>query len=145
MYATLDSASLDLGPLAACPAHRPVRSPLARGLLLALGVSMFALGALGLVLPLLPTLAFWLVAAWSLVRARPALATPLLEHRRFGPTLRDFLCYGVVRRPAKRIAIGGMTASLAGSVLVLEPSFALAALVATWATASVWFASRPEG
>ena len=38
-----------------------------------------------------------------------------------------------------------MTASLAGSVLVLEPSFALAALVATWATASVWFASRPEG
>lgn len=133
------------GLSAACPAHRPVRSPLARAALVALGAVAFALGALGLFVPLLPTFVFWLFAAWAWARAWPALAARLLRHPGLGPTLHAFLCHGVVARPAKRAAIGGMTLSLALSALfIAPPPPVLLALAAGWVLACGWLATRPE-
>lgn len=135
----------DPDPLAACPMHRPVRSRPARVGLIALGWAAFALGTLGLFLPLLPTFVFWLLAAWAWARAKPALSARLLAHPRLGPPLHAYLCYGRIARSTKRAAIGGMTLSLGLSALLLSPPpVVLAGLASVWLACSAWIASRPE-
>ena len=57
-----------------------------RGLLL-LAYGCTGAGAAGLVVPLLPTTPFLLVAAWAATRARPEFADWLRRHPRFGPPL----------------------------------------------------------
>ena len=57
-----------------------------RGLLL-LAYGCTGAGAAGLVVPLLPTTPFLLVAAWAATRARPEFAEWLRRHPRFGPPL----------------------------------------------------------
>ena len=55
-------------------------------LLLAYGCT--GAGAAGLVVPLLPTTPFLLVAVWAATRAKPGFAYWLRRHRRLGPPLR---------------------------------------------------------
>ena len=54
------------------------------------GILFVVLGAIGAVLPLLPTTPFVLVAAWCFARSSPRLHRWLLESRLFGPMLRDW-------------------------------------------------------
>ena len=63
------------------------------------GLCFVALGAVGVVLPVLPTTPFLLVAAWCFARSSPSLARVLHENRWFGPLLRDWDRYGVVVLP----------------------------------------------
>ena len=62
----------------------PARSPRAgvvRYLLLAMGLVAFAVGSIGLFVPLLPTTVFWIAAAWCFGRSRPDLQQRLYEHK----------------------------------------------------------------
>jgi uncharacterized protein len=54
----------------------------------ALAVVCVALGLVGMFLPVLPTVPFLLVAAWAAGKGWPRLETWLLDHPRFGPTIR---------------------------------------------------------
>ena len=62
----------------------PPLSPVARWALLGFGGFNFALGAIGLILPVLPTTVFWIVAIGCFSRASPRLAARLVAHPRFG-------------------------------------------------------------
>ncbi len=62
-------------------------SGLRRSGLLLLAYGCTGAGAAGLVVPLLPTTPFLLVAAWAASRARPEFAEWLRNHPRFGPPL----------------------------------------------------------
>ena len=55
---------------------------------LCLAYACIALGAAGLVLPLVPTTPFLLLAAWAAPRGSPRLDAWLRRHPRFGPILR---------------------------------------------------------
>jgi hypothetical protein len=55
---------------------------------LCLAYACVALGAAGVVLPLLPTTPFLLVAAWAAPKGSPRLDAWLHRHPRFGPVLR---------------------------------------------------------
>jgi uncharacterized protein len=59
-----------------------------RLLYLCLAYVCTALGAAGVVLPLLPTTPFLLVAAWAASKGSPRLDAWLHRHPRFGPVLR---------------------------------------------------------
>ena len=66
-----------------------------RYLLTLLGCIMLMLGALGAVLPLLPTTPFLLAAAACFSRSFPGLEAWLLDHPRFGPwAYMDVSCTG---------------------------------------------------
>lgn len=52
-----------------------------------LAYGCIGLGAAGLVVPLLPTTPFLLVAAWAASKGSPRLARWLHHHPRLGPTL----------------------------------------------------------
>jgi uncharacterized membrane protein YbaN (DUF454 family) len=65
----------------------------------------FVLGALGAVLPVLPTTPFLLLASYFLTRTSPRLNRLLLRSRFFGPILRDWQQQGGVRTDVKAQAI----------------------------------------
>lgn len=70
----------------------------------ALGLICVALAIVGVVLPLLPTVPFLLLAAFFFARSSSRLHHWLLSHRRFGPIITDWNQSGTIRPRAKRLA-----------------------------------------
>jgi uncharacterized membrane protein YbaN (DUF454 family) len=54
-------------------------------LYLSAGVLAVAVGTVGIVLPLLPTVPFMILAAYCFARSSPALEARLFNHPKFGP------------------------------------------------------------
>ncbi len=71
-----------------------------RYLLLTLGILCIGLGALGVVVPGLPTTPFLLAASWLLYRSSPRLQKWLLESR-LGIYIRDYESRGGMRKWTK--------------------------------------------
>ena len=63
-----------------------------------------ALGILGIFLPILPTTPFAILAAWFFSKSSERWHQWLLNHRIFGPTIRDWENYGVINMRAKILA-----------------------------------------
>jgi len=113
--------------------------------LLGLGWLFFAAGSVGIVVPLLPTTIFWILAAGCWVRSSPQLAERLYAHPRFGQAVRAFLERGEVSRTGKLAAAGGMAAGFTTWWLLSRPSGALAlGVAAVLAAVAVWLATRRE-
>ena len=77
----------------ASPSSSPLPAPpgpgrVTRGVWIGAGGAFVVLAALGVVLPLLPTTPFLILAAACFARGSPRLQHWLLGHRVFGPTLR---------------------------------------------------------
>lgn len=84
----------------------PVSAPV-RGLFLALGFFFVALGFVGAFLPVLPTTPFLILAAACFARSSRRLELWLLDHPRFGPTLREWRMRGAIPRKAKMMSLAG--------------------------------------
>jgi uncharacterized protein len=84
---------------------------LLRPLYLLAGVLALLLGLLGIVLPLLPTTPFVLLAAWCFARGSVRCETWLLQHRLLGPIVRDWRERRAVPLRAKQFATLMMAAS----------------------------------
>lgn len=116
-----------------------------RGLLLAVGLIALALGLIGLVLPLLPTTPFVLLAAACFAKANPVWEQWLLDHPRLGPNLRRWRERGAIARPAKRLALGLLLSSALLGAWMLRERGAWAVLPPlACATVGLWIATRPE-
>lgn len=85
---------------------------LRRSLWSGLGAVLLAVAAVGVVLPVLPTTPFVLLAAWAFAKGSPRLAARLESHRRFGPVLRAWRSHRVIPLHAKVIALAMMAATL---------------------------------
>jgi uncharacterized membrane protein YbaN (DUF454 family) len=66
------------------------RSPFVRALLIVAGSISVGLGVLGIVLPILPTTPFLLLAAWCYARSSTRFYVWLMTHRLWGKYLRDY-------------------------------------------------------
>jgi len=88
-------------------------SRLMRGVFLVLGLGFVALGFIGIFLPVLPTTPFLILAAACFARSSERLEGWLLNHRHFGPLLRDWRARGAIPRKAKWMALGGMALGFA--------------------------------
>lgn len=107
------------------------------------GLGSLGLGIVGLLLPIVPTVPFLILAAWCFGKSDPALEERLLAHPRYGPHIRAWR----ERRAIARIGKVGATLAFAASSIVcaialdwpwsaLPPAIAVAVL--TW----IW--SRPD-
>jgi uncharacterized membrane protein YbaN (DUF454 family) len=97
---------------------------------LAAGFLFLAMAAVGVVLPVMPTTVFLILAAAAFARSSPRLEAWMLSHPSFGPTIRRWRESGAISLPAKRLAIGGMATGFAILVLVTQPGWLLTAVVA---------------
>lgn len=116
-----------------------------RPLYAAAGWLMVALGLVGLVLPVMPTTIFMILAAWFFSRSSPRFEAWLLEHRLFGPPIRQWRERGAIPLPAKIFAVGSMVGGFAVFLFLTEPPLWLAAVVAALLLASAAFVvTRPN-
>lgn len=72
---------------------------------LAIAATCFIFGAIGIVLPGLPTTPFWLLTSYFLARSWPALNRRLMQNRLVGPILHEWHQHRSVKRSVKRTAI----------------------------------------
>src|SRR5690606_32626271 len=79
------------------------------------GLLATACGIAGIVLPLVPTTPFLLLAAFAFARSSPRLHAWLVEHPRLGPPIADWRDHGAISRRAKIAAAVVMLATFAGS------------------------------
>jgi uncharacterized protein len=91
-----------------------------RPLFLAAGIVSTALGAIGAVLPVLPTVPFLILAAFCFARSNPAWERRLLEHPRWGPSIRDWRERRAIARRAKWAASVALVASAALAIATLS-------------------------
>ncbi len=75
------------------------------------GFVALASGAVGIVLPLVPTTPFLLVAAYAFQRSSPRLHTWLHTHSHFGPIIENWRRSGSIDRRTKGIAVLAMIAT----------------------------------
>lgn len=110
-----------------------------RLVLVALGLGCVALGAVGVVTPVLPTTPFLLVAAACFARASPRFYQRLLANPTFGPLIRDWREQRAIPLRAKLTAIATITLTIGSSVVFfVEPRWADALMVATGVTLCTW-------
>lgn len=115
-----------------------------RWLWLAVGGTAMALAAIGLVLPLIPTVPFLLLAAFGFARSSDRLHGWLLAHPVLGPPIRDWQRNGAIGLRAKQLGTLSILAGFAGSVLfgLPAPILLVQGVILTAALAFIW--SRPS-
>jgi len=87
------------------------------------GLFFVGLAILGVVLPVLPTTPFLLVAAGCFAKSSPYLYEKLLANRMFGPLIRDWQEYRSIPLKGKVIALLSMVLAAAWSCYILENNY----------------------
>jgi len=108
------------------------------------GIVFLAIGAIGVILPLLPTTPFLLVAAYCFTRSSPRLHRWLHCHPTFGPLISNWNQYGSIDRRAKRIAIVVILLTPLMTVFIGVPWWALASQTLILAAAAAFVLTRPN-
>jgi len=109
------------------------------------GLLALGFGALGVVLPLLPTVPFMLLAAFCFARSSPQLHNWLISHPYFGPPIMDWQERGAISRRGKIAATVSIAAVFAVSLaLGVRPQvLAIQGVVLTAVLTFIW--TRPTG
>lgn len=106
------------------------------------GISV-GLGAAGVVLPLVPTTPFMLLAAYCFARSSPRLERWLLGHPRFGPTIRDWRMHRAISDRGKMLAVVAIGLTFALSVALRLPGMVLAVQAVVLGAVSLFILTRP--
>ncbi len=108
------------------------------------GVSALGLGALGVVLPLLPTTPFVLLAAFAFSRSSDRWHRWLVTHRVFGPLIENWQRHGAIGRRAKITAVLSMAAVIVLSIVLNAPPVVLGVQAAILLASAAFVLSRPS-
>ena len=94
------------------------RSRTKRAIYLTLGIVMLAIGIVGVWLPLIPTTGPVLLAAWCFARSSERFDQWMLNHRVFGPIVRDWRSGAGFTVRAKIIAVVALAVTFSAFDLV---------------------------
>ena len=108
-----------------------------------IGISALALGGLGVVLPILPTTPFILVAAFAFANSSDRLHQWLLDHDVFGPLIANWRRYGAIGRKTKLAATLSMIALVAISLLLKAPDHVVVIQAVVLCAVAAFILSRP--
>ncbi len=107
------------------------------------GVFSLALGLLGIILPVLPTTVFILLAAFFFARSSERLHSWIINHKRFGPTILNWQKYGAVSKIARIRAVSTMIGILVISILLSLPVLVIIIQALAMAAVSAFLLTRP--
>ena len=108
------------------------------------GFIALATGTIGIALPLLPTVPFYILAAFCFAQGNPVWEAKLLNHPRYGPPIRDWRTRGVIRRRGKVAATIAFAISITLGFFMLPWPWVMAPPVTAILCLS-WLWTRPEG
>ena len=108
------------------------------------GLTSVAIGAIGVVVPLLPTTPFLLVAAFAFARSSTRLNRWLREHRSFGPLIENWHRDGSIDRKVKRTAIIVILITPVITWLFGVPLWLIAGQLAVLSAAAIFILTRPS-
>lgn len=112
---------------------------------LGLGWFFFALGIIGAFLPIVPTTPFMLLAAACFSRGSQRLHQWLLDQPTFGPSLRDWEDYGVIRKKGKVLSIATIVVFFSATLIFVNVPLGVKAVVALTGLGVITFiGSRPS-
>lgn len=111
---------------------------------LAFGRIAVALGVLGVVLPLLPTTPFLILAAFAFGKSSPRLRQWLIDHATFGPPIRRWEEDGAIARPVKILACSMMAGVLLMSVVMGLKPMLIAIQAICMGGAALFILTRPD-
>ena len=122
-----------------------MKSPIKRWGWFALGWLMVALGFIGLMLPVMPTTIFLILAAACFSHSSPRFEAWLLNHRWFGPPILRWRERGAIPRKAKIFAIVSMAGGYGVMLYTVRPAWWIDLLVALSLIAcALYVATRPD-
>jgi len=110
---------------------------------LTIGILSLAVGAAGIVLPLVPTTPLVLLAAFAFAQSSQRLHDWIVAHNVFGPLIADWRKYRAIRRRAKMVSVLSMAGVLALSIWLTLPMPALMIQGAVLVVAGAFIVSRP--
>ena len=108
------------------------------------GLGAVAIGAVGVVVPLLPTTPFLLVAAFAFARSSSRLNSWLREHPTFGPLINNRQRDGSIDRKAKRTAIIVILATPVITWLLDAPLWIVACQIVVLGAPAIFILTRPS-
>lgn len=117
----------------------------ARTLWLILGLVSTTCGIAGIVLPLVPTTPFLLLAAYAFTRSSPRLHNWLVTHPRLGPPIADWNAHGAINRRAKIVAVAVMAATVMLSAAMGLSGMVLLVQAAVLCASAAFVLTRPDG
>ena len=110
-----------------------------------LGWGMVALGFVGLLLPVMPTTVFLILAAACFSHSSPRFERWLLDHRWFGSSIRRWRERGAIPLGAKIVAIVSMAGGYVVLLVTVEPVLWVDLIVGAALIASATYvATRPD-
>jgi uncharacterized membrane protein YbaN (DUF454 family) len=109
-----------------------------------IGILFVGLALLGVVLPILPTTPFLLVAAACFAKSSPELQRRLMANKTFGPLIHDWQKYRSIPKKAKRIALLTMILSVCWSAFMLQSAMLTLLVVALVIGPFIFLVRLPE-
>ncbi|WP_082752556.1 TonB family protein [Janthinobacterium sp. B9-8] len=123
--------------------QRGLHAPL-RWAYLVLGGLMVLLGIIGAFLPVMPTTVFLLLALACFSKSSPRLEQWLLQHPRFGPSLRAWREHRAIPKRAKILACLGMLLGLIVLAFSPVPKWAVASVALCELMVAIYIIRRPD-
>lgn len=125
------------------PPYRPVSSAFLRGLLVGCGWLSVTLGAIGIILPVMPTTPFLLLAAACFIRSSKRFYDWLVGHSRLGPYLTYYLDGKGMPYRAKLYTLLLMWCSMAFSAWLVGSAWASSVMIVSGVGVSVYISRIP--
>ncbi|RKZ96543.1 MAG: DUF454 domain-containing protein [Gammaproteobacteria bacterium] len=119
-----------------------MRTQVKHYLLICLGWLFVILGAIGAVLPLLPTTPFLILALACFAESSPRFHKMLLNNKWFGPPLAQWENSHTVRKKVKFKAMGLIIATFGISILILSGRTGLQLMLVCFCLILLWFVWR---
>lgn len=108
------------------------------------GTVFVAIGVVNAFIPLLPTTLFLLIGLWAFGKSDPQMCARLLDHPRFGNSLRLWVEKRQMTRKSKIAACCGIGLSAAFTAAVIGPKAITWAVMAGLGGLCMYLVSRPE-
>lgn len=109
------------------------------------GLASLALGSIGVILPLLPTVPFMILAAFCFANSSPRLESWLVEHHVFGPHIKNWRERRAITRRGKWAATVAFAVSCVIALLFVKLPWNLVPIAAALISGSwIWTRNEPD-
>lgn len=115
------------------------RGPLVRGLYVAAGLFFVGLGVIGMILPVMPTTIFMILAAFMFLKSSDRLYQWVTTRKSFGPAVKLFIEEQAISQKGRRISLTAMWSMIVISGVLTFRIWFVPVILVVLGAAGTWF------